>query len=308
MLSRRHFLLSSGGAASASLVSSPGLGKDVNDEEEALFSVGLIADAQYADAEPGGIRHYRRSIEKLATAVEGINRSAVSFTIHLGDLIDRHFASFETILEPLGVLREPVYHILGNHDFSVEASEKSKVPERLGMSARFYAFSQSGIRFVFLDGTEVSTFAHLPDDPRHVRAMAWLAEWKAAGRRNAQPWNGGIGDGQLEWLEGQLAEAGKAGEKAILLCHYPILPDNAHNLWNDTEVLELIDRNRGTVLAWFNGHNHAGNYAERNGVHYVTVHGMVDTPDTNAWAILDVLPGARLRVRGEGREPDRLLE
>jgi hypothetical protein len=111
----------------------------------------------------------------------------------------------------------------------------------------------------------------------------------------------------VKWLKRQLSEAVATGEKAILSCHYPILPDNGHNLWNDEEILSVIDDHADTVIAWFNGHNHAGNYAERNGVHYVTVHGMVDTPDTNAYAILEVLPDA-LRIRGSGREPDRLLK
>ncbi len=176
----------------------------------------------------------------------------------------------------------------------------------MGISAPYHAFSRAGFRFVFLDGTEVSTFAHPRGSAAHETAAGILAGLKAGGRKNAQPWNGGIGPVQLAWLETQLAGAAEAGEKAILSCHYPILPDNGHNLWNDAEVLALIDRHPGTVAAWFNGHNHAGNYAERHGVHYVTVHGMVDTPDTNAYAVLEVLPDV-LRLRGTGREPDRLL-
>ena len=92
----------------------------------------------------------------------------------------------------------------------------------------------------------------------------------------------------------------------IISCHYPILPDNSHNLWNDKEVLAVIDQFPGTVAAWFNGHNHAGNYAERNGVHYVTVQGMVDTGDTNAFAVLEVTPGL-LTIRGSGRVPNRVM-
>ena len=133
-----------------------------------------------------------------------------------------------------------------------------------------------------------------------------LTEFKAKKRKNAQSWNAAIGADQVAWLKKQLTETRKAGEKAILSCHYPILPDNAHNLWNDQELLTLIDSHSDTVIAWFNGHNHAGNYAKRKGVHYVTVHGMVDTPDSNAYAVLDVLPNA-LRINGSGRVPDRLL-
>ncbi len=312
MMTRRELLAQSTGA-----MASVGLGLDTlaaaeregagTDREEALFSVGLIADAQYVDADPKGVRHYRKSLAKLAAAVKGINEAEVAFSIHLGDLIDREFESFDAILEPLAELDRPIHQILGNHDFAVPEDRKPEVPGKLGMNSRYYAFSREGIRFLFLDGTEVSTFAQPSGSEGHAEAAARLEELKRLGRKNAQPWNAGIGEAQLSWLEEQLKEAGASGEKAVISCHYPILPDNAHNLWNDAEVSDLIDRHAERVLAWFNGHNHAGNYAERNGVHYVTVHGMVDTPDTNAWAILDVLPGSRLRMRGEGRVPDRLL-
>lgn len=312
MLTRRKLFTQSSGA-----VASVGLGLDTltgaekegagAGHDEALFSVGLIADAQYVDAEPKGVRHYRNSIEKLEAAVEGINKAKVAFSIHLGDLIDREFESFDAILRPLAALDRPIHQILGNHDFDVPEEKKSEVPKKLGMESRYYAFSEGGVRFVFLDGTEVSTFVHPPGSDGHAAAVAWLEELTQQGRKNAKPWNAGIGETQLAWLEGQLEGAATSGEKVVISCHYPILPDNGHNLWNDTEVLDLIDRHEDTVLAWINGHNHAGNYAERNGVHYVTVHGMVDTPDSNAWAILEVLPGAKLRIRGKGREPDRIL-
>jgi hypothetical protein len=133
-----------------------------------------------------------------------------------------------------------------------------------------------------------------------------LNEFKAQKRKNAQSWNSAIGPDQILWLEKQLIEAAKAGEKAIISCHYPILPDNIHNLWNDREVLALMDKHSNTVIAWFNGHNHAGNYAQHKGVHYITVQGMVDTADSNAYAVLDVLPNA-LRIHGNGRVPSRLL-
>ena len=301
---RRQFLTHSASVAGSLAAGSTALSAAV--EEKPLFSVGLIADAQYADVAPGGIRHYRESIGKLDSAVKAINEAEVDFSIHLGDLIDRDFASFDDILEPLRELKQPVHQILGNHDLSVPEDRKSEVAAKMGIQAPYHAFSKAGFRFVFLDGTEISTFAQPVGSAIHEEASAMLAEYQAKGRKNAQPWNAAMGATQLSWLDGQLKEAKAAGERAILSCHYPILPDNGHNLWNDAEVLALIDRHPNTVVAWFNGHNHAGNYAERKGVHYVNVHGMVDTPDTNAYAVLEVLPGA-LRIRGNGREPERVL-
>jgi hypothetical protein len=95
------------------------------------------------------------------------------------------------------------------------------------------------------------------------------------------------------------------GRKVILLAHHPVAPADRHNAWNDGELLALIDRHPN-VVAWLNGHNHAGNFAERHGVPFVTMHGMVETPDTTAFATATILPD-RMIITGRGREPSREL-
>ena len=59
------------------------------------------------------------------------------------------------------------------------------------------------------------------------------------------------------------------------------------------------------VAAYLNGHNHAGNYAERDGIHYLTLKGMVDTEKT-AYAVIEVYQD-RLAVKGFGLEKDRVM-
>ncbi|MCF6313014.1 MAG: metallophosphoesterase [Verrucomicrobiales bacterium] len=307
MNTRRNFLITAAGASAGTVLSplSSRAAQKAN-SQKALFSVGLIADAQYTDAKPGGIRYYRKSIDKLGAAVKDINQAQVDFSIHLGDIIDRKFSSFDDILEPLNELKKPVHQILGNHDFAVAEDKKTEILAKMGIKETYHAFSQSGFRFIFLDGTDLSTFAQPKGSDLHAEATAMLTEFKAKKRKNAQDWNSAVGPKQFAWLKKQLTATAAAGEKAIVSCHYPILPDNVHNLWNDQEMLSLMDQHADTVIAWFNGHNHAGNYAQHQGVHYVTIQGMVDTPDSNAYAVLDVLPNA-LRIRGSGRVPSRLL-
>jgi hypothetical protein len=60
-------------------------------------------------------------------------------------------------------------------------------------------------------------------------------------------------------------------------------------------------------VAYFNGHNHAGNYGETGGKHFLNFKGMVDTPDTTAYSIVEVY-GDRIEVRGVGREENRTLK
>ena len=81
-------------------------------------------------------------------------------------------------------------------------------------------------------------------------------------------------------------------------------PENVHNLWNASEVMAVVRENR-SVVAYMNGHNHAGNYGRLANRHFVTFKGMVDTDDT-AYAIVNV-HAARLEVKGFGRQENMTL-
>ncbi len=294
---RRSFLKATLAAASA-----PYLARGA---ASGSFEIGLVADAQFADIEPTKIRFYRKAIARLGEAVDHFNGRQLDFCAHLGDLIDRDWKSFDEIMKPLATSRHRFHHLLGNHDFEVLAELKPKVPGRLGLERRHSYFDHRGFRFVVLDTNDVSTYAHAPETPEHQAAAAELARLQAAHVLQAKAWNGGIGSGQLTWLEGVLRDAGERRVKVIVLAHHPLLPVSGDVLWNSDEVLALIGRHPA-VVAWFNGHNHAGAFAEYRGVPLVTMHGMVDTPDTTAFATAQILPD-RILVTGHGREPSREL-
>ena len=109
---------------------------------------------------------------------------------------------------------------------------------------------------------------------------------------------------QLKWIESRLVTATKAKERVMLFCHFPVFPKNGHNLWNDKVLTELLAR-YPCVVAYINGHNHAGNYGQRDGIHYLTLKGMVDTEE-NSYAVIEVYAD-RLVVKGFGRERSREL-
>lgn len=108
--------------------------------DDASFTFGAIADCQYADCDTNGRRHYRDSLAKLEKAVTDLNANELRFVIQLGDLIDRDVAGFDCLLPVYARLKADRYHVLGNHDFSVPDEAKPKVPEKLGMKSRYYAF------------------------------------------------------------------------------------------------------------------------------------------------------------------------
>lgn len=296
MLSRRSVL-----AASAALLAGTAGAAD------GRLRFGVIADPQYAEAPPNLTlgRYYANSLDKMRAAVAALNGEDLRFVVTLGDIIDRDVASYDRILPIYRTLHHETRFVLGNHDFDLAPEHLERVPGLLGMAGPYYDFAVAGIRFVVLDGNDVSLFAPPPDDPRRKLAAERLEQAKAAGLVNAKPWNGSLGDAQFAWLERSLHAAREAGERVVVLNHYPVAPDNPHNLWDASRLTGLLAR-QPHVLAYFNGHNHAGNYAERDGIHYVNFHGMVDTPDSSAFAVVEIT-GDRLEIQGFGREPSRSL-
>ena len=293
---RRSFLLGLSIAALSSVRSAAA------EKEKPLFRIGAIADSQYADADDAPPRLYRRALEKFRAAVADLNKRDLKFEAHLGDYIDRDWQNFATLRPVADGLKHPWRFVLGNHDFNVADDKKLAVPAEFGLSARYYSFEQDGWLFVVLDGNDNSTYAW-PAGSRELAISQKLHDEKYP---TAKPWNGGIGEAQLQWLDETLDDADARGQKAMILCHFPIWPQNDPTilLWNAGDVVALLEKHP-SVKIWLDGHDHNGNYAEKSGIHYLNLKGMLDTEQT-AYAVIDFYPD-RLEVQGFGREQDRTL-
>jgi len=304
-LSRRGFLKASAGLAANTCLLTGCYSHLALSKRDRPFSFGVITDVQYADADPGGNRIYRASPAKLKKAVAHFNTMDLAFVIHLGDLIDRDFASFGTVMPLLEACRHPVYQVLGNHDFSVEDIKKSSVPWRMGMRRCYYDFGQGPWRFVVLDGNDVSLGAHVPGSDSYRASVEMLDQLKARKAPNAQAWNGGVGHEQMRWFKATLAHAKKAGQQVVVFCHWPVWPKASHTLWNDTEVVTVLE-SHDHVKAYLCGHNHAGHYAKKEGIHYVTFRGMVDGADRTSYSTVRCTSNA-MEITGYGDEPSRTM-
>ncbi|MHC4487551.1 MAG: LamG-like jellyroll fold domain-containing protein [Planctomycetota bacterium] len=242
------------------------------------FVFAVIADVQYADKASSGARHYSTSLDKLAEAVEHLNKEKPAFVIQLGDIIDGRGTpgsqeDLNTVLEVFNRLQMPTYHVIGNHCLSVdrEALQKS-----LGLGRGYYDFtvpSAKGWRFVVTDGTDAGY--------------------------------GVMSTEQTDWFRSILETAALADERVICFNHFALLPQAApsHRMATPQPILDALDE-AGNVVAWFAGHDHQGGYAYRKGVHHVTVCGMVEAPVQNAYALIELHPDI-IKKTGFGKEPNR---
>ena len=268
------------------------------------ISFGVFADCQYCDCNTMGSRFYRNSKGKLDQCIRRFNSDPnLEFVAGLGDLIDRDFESFNALKPILEESNYPVYHVTGNHDLAVDKDKLDKVPQALELGKTYYSFEKEGWHFVFLDGNEITLNSVNPEIVAKAEKM--LSELKNNEQPNANDWNGGIGSEQISWLEKQLKQAAAKNLNVVVFCHYPLLPHEAHTLWNQKQVIEILKKYNNVKL-WLNGHNHAGNYIQQHGIHFLTMRAMVETESQNAFARI-TLNNDKIEIRGYGQEPDRTL-
>ena len=286
---------------SGSIISCSGEKGAEQEETRLQFSFGIIADCQYSSKEDHLNRKYSLSRQKLIEAVRHFNEMDLEFMVQLGDLIDRDIASYDTILPILKKLNVQYYHVLGNHDFSISDSLKHTVTEKLNMKSRYYDFAVKDFRFIILDGNDISFYAYPKETEAYKNAVLFY-------RKNdidSPKWNGAIGTEQLAWLRSLLDKANNTNEKVILFCHFPVYPEDEHNLWNAKEIFNLIE-SYPCVKAYLSGHNHQGNYTLKGGIHYLNFKGMVETEHT-AYSKVQVYADS-LKVVGFGREQHRTFK
>lgn len=166
------------------------------------------------------------------------------------------------------------------------------------MPSSYYSYSKKGWRFIVLDATDYSYYS-IPLRKRDTTQVDFYFEMTKE-KSNGHHWNSAIGEQQQNWLKQELANADAKGQKVILFSHLPLRPlDNSHNLWNNAEILEIIESS-SNVVAFINGHNHSGAYVFKNGIHYITIFGMVDTR-IGSYGILEVYKDS-LVLRGYGNQ------
>jgi len=305
MLTRRQLLWAGGGVAA---LVSPFSSFAMTTERATgrpIFRFGVVADPQYAPIAPSGTRYFSNSLWKLSEAIKVFNQENVEFVVTLGDIIDRDWGSYAHVLALYKTLERPNFFILGNHDFYVASNYLNSVLQTLALQRAYYDFAGGGHRIIVIDGNEISLFANAEGTENYAAAEKRISDMKAAGAGNAHDVNGGISDVQFAWVEQVMNKAKAAGERVIVMAHYPIYPVHDLNLWDDGRLVDLLT-SYDNFLLYINGHNHAGNFGAIGRKYFVNFKGMVETSATTAFSIVEVYDD-RIDVRAFGVEHARTL-
>lgn len=275
-----------------------------NQDQKPLFSFGLIADIQYCDCDAAGTRFYRNSLTKLQEAIRSFRIDSPAFVINLGDMIEKDFVSYKPVFRVFDTAGIKIFQVTGNHDFSVEPRLKKRIPPLQSNKEGYYSFTYGKFRFIILNGNEVSIY-YSTNKSIIKQAGDFITKLKSEGDVNGMDWNGGMSSKQILWLSDQLNTASKNDEKVFIMCHFPVYPVNEHNLLNYKDLLTVLE-GYNNIIAWFNGHNHAGNYGNFNMIHFVTMKGMVETEESNSFALVEVYKN-KIWIKGSGREKSQIL-
>ena len=273
-----------------------------------IFSFGVVADIQYAD-QPAAIgREYRQSIGKLQSCESMLRSEKTSFVVQLGDFVDVGLKNFNRLLPVFQQIPGPRYSVLGNHD--VDSIPREVLLKQLEMPAAYYAFALRGWRFLVLDGMQESVHGGWPEsDSRYLAGRDTLAALEMAHAVNAKTWNGAVGEQQRKWLRQNLSDAAEKGERVVVFCHFPVLALSCrpeHLLWDHPQVLAILE-SAPSMVAYMNGHDHKGGYAEHDGIHYPTFPAMVEHSAEQSCKVVDVFPD-RLVIRTAGNSAGQELK
>ena len=281
--------------------------KATDDSEQSgqtpIVSFGVISDLHYCEYSDYNSRYYSKSLSKLDAAAGYFNQLDLDFIVNLGDLIDRDFKSYDSVLTHLATLKSPLYNVLGNHDFTVDQRFRGRVSNRLNTGIGYYSFSSRGFRFIILNTNDISLYS--PERRNRAKAEDIMKLLTLENRPNAYEWNGTIGDQQTKWMIAELDKAASGGEKVIIFSHHPAWPESQFNILDYQRLLDIIV-NYDNVGAWFSGHNHDGGYGNYNLVHFVTFRGMVETEDLNSFAVVELYRN-KIWIKGTGREKSQIL-
>jgi alkaline phosphatase len=239
--------------------------------------IGLVTDVHYAEKPSGTKRAYRDSLKKLDEAVAALNEAKADFVVELGDFIDSaptlegEIGHARTINAVFQKFHGPRHYVVGNHD--VAALTKTQFLEACGAKTPHYSFDHGAFHFIVLDA------CYSPDGTTYgARKVNWV--------------DTEIPPAEREWLAADLKATDK---KTVCFVHQKMDIVNKHTIKSAPDIRKILE-DSGKVLAVMQGHAHTNALVTINGIHYWTLHAMVETP--GGYSLLEISTNNTLRLTG----------
>ena len=289
-ISRREFIQAGVAFMGVAAVGASGCRKPLM-EGKGKITIGMFADAHYADRAMRINRYYRESAAKVEQAVAEFNSARPDFIVQLGDFVDKG-ESVEIELNYLERIEHEYerfdggrHYVLGNHD--VATFSKEQFISNCGARKNYYSFDKGDFHNIILD-------ACYNKDESDYRAgnFDWTQSYIPAREQ--------------EWLEADL----QATEKKTIVFLHQRLDDeqDPHGVKNAPEVRKIIEES-GRVLAVFQGHDHRGAYNSIDRIHYYTLPALAESSglENNAYAVVQIRIDGSISIKGSGKLKDQEL-
>lgn len=242
--------------------------------------VGLLTDLHYADKPAAGSRYYRETPRKLAAAADIFAEARPDFLVELGDLID----AAESVEKELGYLRyinrdlsaisDQRHYVLGNH--CVSTLTKQEFLGEVGRSESYYSFDQGTFHFVVLDS-------------------CFRSDEEPYGRNNFKWTDPNVPAAELDWLKQDLAGTSRP---TIVFAHQRLDVSNNHGVRNAAAVRKVLES--ANVQLVLQGHSHANDYKDINGIHYCTLVAMIEGSgaENNGCSVMTLGSNGTIEISG----------
>jgi predicted phosphodiesterase len=209
------------------------------------INVGLLNDLHY----DGSVQALNRLYESISL----LNLGGANVMILLGDLLEAEGeAQAKRLLREVAALcdsfRGEIHYMPGNHDLDHLSKDQFYAALGREKEASTFSFKHEGIDFICIDGN------FSPDGKAYQHGDF---DWKESY----------IPEDQLLWLREQLEAA---AFPAVILSHQRIDISCMHSVRNHEAVRAVINQSQ-KVKAVFQGHQHADDLRQLEGVTYYTL-------------------------------------
>lgn len=266
-MDRREFIVKSlifSGALSVPLLAAT--------DDNKLLRIGVVTDCHCADKKMAGTREYRDAPMKMKEAIKQFNQDKVDFVIELGDFIDSAGGSVATEISYLKTLEKeyakskaPRYYVYGNHCLDT-LNRKEFCAHTDANENGYYSFDKGLYHIVVLDS-------------------CYTSKGVPYSRKNFHWTDANIPKKEVDWLKADLA---KTTKPTIVFVHQRLDDAGHHSVKNAPEIRKVLEQSK-RVIGVFQGHSHINIHVEVNGIHYTTIHAMIDGKGLKNSAYTEIL-------------------